>query len=197
MTIADIDALLYLPRRSPHELERALRIPALSEGWKESFRELLERESGEAPAEVPPAWSGFRPLRVSALERESANVVSIMLEPADSDPVPPAAPGQFLTVRLKPNAVGAALTRNYSLSGPQTAGSYRISVKCEPHGAASGFLHTAIKPGDLLDVAAPRGTFTLQPGKRPVVLISAGVGATPVMAMLHALAREPGGREVW
>jgi ferredoxin-NADP reductase/MOSC domain-containing protein YiiM/ferredoxin len=197
MTVANIDALLYLPPRSPRELERALRIPALSEGWKGSFRELLDRAAGEAPAEAPPAWSGFRPLRVSALERESANVVSLVLEPADSDPAPPAAPGQFVTVRLDPDAVGAPLMRNYSLSGPQTAGSYRISVKREPHGRASGFLHTVIGPGDLLDVAAPRGTFTLHPGQRPVVLISAGVGATPVMAMLYALASEQSGREVW
>jgi ferredoxin-NADP reductase/ferredoxin len=72
-----------------------------------------------------------------------------------------------------------------------------ISIKREPHGAASGFLHTALAPGGLLDVAAPRGNFTLQPGERPVVLISAGVGATPVMAMLHALAADRSEREVW
>jgi ferredoxin-NADP reductase len=124
-------------------------------------------------------------------------VISISLEPTDSEPAPPGAPGQFLTVRLRPQHEAPSVTRNYSLSGPQTAGCYRISVKHEPRGVASGFLHSVLQPGDLLDVAAARGTFILQPGERPVVLISAGVGATPVMAMLHALAAERSEREVW
>ena len=197
MTVAEIDGLLYLPRRSRRDLERAVRIPALSEGWKGSFRELLERENGRAPlTEEPPAWAGFRPLRVRSIERESAEVISIVLRPADGAPAPPGAPGQFLTVRLSPDSA-APVTRNYSLSGPPTGGSYRISVKREPHGVASGFLHTSLAPGDPLEVAAPRGSFILQEGERPVVLISAGVGATPVMAMLHALTAERSEREVW
>jgi len=199
MTVAEIDALLYLPQRSRRDLERALRIPALSEGWKGSFQELLDREScgGQLPADAPPAWRGFRPLRVRSIDRESAEVISITLEPAEPGPALPAAPGQFLTVRLRPAPDGPPLTRNYSLSGPPAAGSYRISVKREPKGAASGFLHTALAPGDLLETAAPRGTFTLQAGQRPVVLISAGVGATPVMAMLHALAAQRTDRQTW
>ena len=72
---------------------------------------------------------------------------------------------------------------------------YRISVKRE--GVGSTYLHEHVKVGDLLDVAAPRGTFVLRSGTRPVVLISAGVGATPVLAMLHALARERSARAVW
>ena len=199
MTVAEIDGLLYLPRRARRDLERALRIPALSDGWKGSFQELLDREVGAAPPPdvAPPAWGGFRPLRVRSIEPESAAVISVVLEPADSEPAPPAAPGQFLTVRLRTDQDGSPLTRSYSLSGPQTPGSYRISVKREPHGTASGYLHTALGPGDLLEVAAPRGTFTLQPGERPVVLISAGVGVTPVMAMLHALAAKRSEREIW
>jgi ferredoxin-NADP reductase/MOSC domain-containing protein YiiM len=198
MTVAEIDALLYLPRRSRRDLERALRIPALSEGWKGSFSELLDRESGRVPlAEVGPAWSGFRPLRVRSVEPESAEVISIVLEPANGEPAPPAAPGQFLTVRLLPDPEGPPVTRNYSLSGPPTPGSYRISVKREPHGIASAFLHTSLAPGDPLEVAAPRGTFILQEGERPVVLLSAGVGATPVMAMLHSLAAAHSHREIW
>lgn len=201
MTVAEIDALLYLPRRSRRQLERALRIPALSEGWQGSFRDLLDREpgagAGTAGAGDQPAWPGFRPLRVRSLHPESADVVSIVLEPEDSEPAPPGAPGQFLTIRLRPRADDAPVARNYSLSGPPAPGSYRISVKREPHGAGSGFLHTGVAPGDVLEVAAPRGEFTLQPGTRPVVLISAGVGATPVMAMLHALAGEQSEREVW
>ena len=201
MTVAEIDALLYLPRRSRRQLERALQIPALSEGWKGSFQELLERESapGErGPAVEPePAWPGFRPLVVRSLHAESEEVISIALEPVDGEPAPPGAPGQFITVRLRPGPDATPVTRNYSLSGPPVPGRYRISVKREPHGVASGFLCTRLTSGDRLDVAAPRGTFILQPGERPVALISAGVGATPVMAMLQALAAERSGREVW
>lgn len=106
-----------------------------------------------------------------------------------------AAPGQYLTVRVRPDADQNPLTRSYSLSGIPDERGYRISVKRE--GAGSRYLHDRVHVGDLLDVAAPRGSFVLREGARPVVLISAGVGATPVLAMLHALARERGPRPVW
>jgi len=170
MTVAEVDALLYLPQRTRRDLERALRMPALSEGWKESFRELLERESGPRTsgpgAEAPPAWPGFRALRVRSLEPESAEVISISPEPTDPEPAPPGAPGRFLAVRLRAQLEAPSITRNYSLSGPQTAGSYRISVRHEPQGVASGFLHSVLQPGDLLDVA-PRGTFILSRASVP------------------------------
>jgi ferredoxin-NADP reductase/MOSC domain-containing protein YiiM/ferredoxin len=201
MTVAEIDALLYLPHRSRRDLARALRIRALSEGWKGSFQELLDREpaprDGGPDKNAPPAWTAFRALRVQSIERESSDVISITLTPEDSGSAPAPSPGQFLTIRLRPDPTGAPLTRNYSLSGPPADGSYRITVKREPHGAASGHLHTRVAVGDLIDAAAPRGSFTLQPGDRPVVLISAGVGATPVLAMLHALAAERSEREIW
>src|SRR5262249_35515300 len=111
--------------------------------------------------------------------------------------VPPALPGQFLTLRLVVGDEARPLLRSYSLSGPPGADTYRISVKREPHGEGSEFVHVRVHPGDLLDVAAPRGTFVLQPGDAPVLLISAGVGATPVLAMLHALAEARSGRDVW
>jgi ferredoxin-NADP reductase/ferredoxin len=87
--------------------------------------------------------------------------------------------------------------RNYSLSGPPDAGYYRITVKREPDGAASGYLHTRLAVGDQLDIAAPRGTFILDRTDEPVLLISAGIGATPVLAMLHTLAEEHSDREIW
>ncbi|MGH2887525.1 MAG: MOSC domain-containing protein [Solirubrobacteraceae bacterium] len=203
MTVADIDALLYLPGRRRHNLVRALNIPALSQGWKGSFQELLDRETesgyddGDAPKSPPPAWAGFHVLRVDSIVAESIDVISITLRPTGSDVAPAAAPGQFLTLRLRPDRGQAPVTRNYSLSGLPVAGSYRISVKREPHGVASGYLHNALAVGDLIEVAAPRGSFTLQGGERPVVLLSAGVGATPVLAMLHALAAERSNSEVW
>ena len=199
MTVAEIDALLYLPHRTRASLIRALRIPALSEGWQGSFRDLLEEDdtAGRSAAATPLAWSGLRPLRVQAIEPESETVVSIRLRAPDGGAAPAALPGQFLTVRVMPDRATAPLMRTYSLSGPQNGQEYRISVKREPHGVASGYLHNGLHVGDVLEAGAPRGSFVLEPGSRPAVLISAGVGATPVLAMLHALAAEHAERPVW
>jgi ferredoxin-NADP reductase/MOSC domain-containing protein YiiM/ferredoxin len=186
LTVADVDALLYLPGKSRAGLERALRIPALSEGWKGSFRDLLAK-----PAEAP-AWPGFRPLRVAEVRPESTTVSSFVLAPEDGDPAPAAVAGQYLTLRLPTDP---PLVRSYSLSAEPDARGFRISVKRE--GAGSRYLHERVETGDVLDVAAPRGTFLLRTGRRPVVLISAGVGATPVLAMLHALVRERVSQPVW
>jgi ferredoxin-NADP reductase/MOSC domain-containing protein YiiM/ferredoxin len=194
MTVAEIDGLLYLPHHARRGLGRALRIPALSEGWKGSFRELLEKADG---GHADLAWEGLRPLRVVAIDHETASVISVRLAPADGRPAVPARPGQFLTVRVRPNAGAPALLRTYSLSGAPDTESYRISIKREAHGAASGYLHTGLRVGDVLEAGAPRGSFVLRAADRPVVLISAGVGATPVLAMLHALARAPSQRQVW
>jgi ferredoxin-NADP reductase/MOSC domain-containing protein YiiM/ferredoxin len=194
LTVAQVDALLYLPNKSRALLERALRVPALSEGWKGSFRELLAKADGGAPA--APAWPGFRPLRVAEVRRESATITSFRLVPTDDPPSSPSVqPGQYLTVRVKPDADAPQLTRSYSLSDVPDERGYRISVKLE--GAASRYLHEHVKVGDLLDAAAPRGSFVLRQGTRPIVLLSAGVGATPVLAMLHALAGEHSTRPVW
>jgi ferredoxin-NADP reductase/MOSC domain-containing protein YiiM len=194
LTIAQVDALLYLPNKSRALMERALRVPALSEGWKGSFRELLAKPEGDTSS--APAWPGFRPLRVAEVRRESATISSFRLVPADGEPPSPnVQPGQYLTVRVQPDAEAPPLTRSYSLSDVLGERGYRISVKRE--GAASRYLHAHVKAGDVLDVAAPRGSFVLRDSDRPVVLISAGVGATPVLAMLHALVRAHSGRPVW
>ncbi len=203
MTVAEVDALLYLPGHSREQLLRALRIPALPEGWKASFHDMVSRPDvpgrgnpGLAPVSPPPAWPGFRPLAVTGIEPESAVVISVYLADPAGAAVPTALPGQFLTLKLQPRG-GQPLLRSYSLSGPPGAHSYRVSVKREPHGAGSQFMHTQVRVGDTLEVAAPRGAFLLRPGTAPVLLISAGVGATPVLAMLHALASDRSGRDIW
>jgi ferredoxin-NADP reductase/MOSC domain-containing protein YiiM/ferredoxin len=202
MTVAEVDALLYLPGHPRQQLLRALRVPALSPGWQASFRALLEGDpaggnAGLVATSPPPAWTGFRRLRVSGIERESDDVISISLEDPDERPLPPARPGQYLTVRLQPDTHERSLLRNYSLSGPPGADSYRITVKREHDGVVSGYLYSRIVVGDVLEIAAPRGTFILDQTRAPVLLISAGIGATPVLAMLHALATEHSDREVW
>ena len=127
MTVFEINALLYMPEHPPGELERALRIPALSAGWRASFQALTEQKqsnaattgnAGLAPASGPiAAWQGFRPLRVSCKERESRNVISLTLEPIDGRPLPAALPGRFVVLRLRPAPDAPALMRSYSLSG--------------------------------------------------------------------------------
>jgi ferredoxin-NADP reductase/MOSC domain-containing protein YiiM/ferredoxin len=202
MTVADVDALLYLPGHPRQQLLRALRIPALSPGWQASFRALLEGEPGSGNAGLttaspPPAWPGFRRLTVTGIERESDTVISIRLEDPDGAPLPPALPGQYLTLRLEPDTKQKSVLRNYSLSGPPDAGYYRITVKREYNGTASGYLHTRLRIGAQIEIAAPRGTFIIDRTNAPVLLISAGIGATPVLAMLHALATEHTEREIW
>jgi ferredoxin-NADP reductase/ferredoxin len=202
MTVADVDALLYLPGHPRTEITRALRIPALSPGWQASFRAILDEpgtgtgNAGLVATAPPPAWPGFRPLRVTAIEPESTTISSVRLADPDGEPLPAALPGQYLTLRLHPGP-DRPLVRSYSLSGQPGGSEYRISVKREPHGAGSGYLHSRVRVGDRIDVAAPRGTFVLRTGTAPVLLVSGGVGATPVLAMLHALAAVRSGREVW
>jgi ferredoxin-NADP reductase/MOSC domain-containing protein YiiM len=207
MSVAEVNALLYTPGHPRSQLDRAVRIPALSAGWRSSLQALLDRErSGSAvtgnpgltpAAGPPPAWTGFRPLRVSRKDRESASVTSLVLDPTDGQPLAAALPGQFIVLRLRPAPDAPALLRSYSLSGEPRDDHYRVSIKRETHGAAGAYVETQVRIGDVLDASAPRGSFTLRPGDGPVVLLSAGVGATPVLAMLHALAAEASSREVW
>jgi ferredoxin-NADP reductase/MOSC domain-containing protein YiiM/ferredoxin len=195
MTVAEIDALLYLPGRSAENLSRALRVPALSAGWRDSFQRLLDAENNKSER-MAPAWSGFRQLRVVRIEHESISVISIYLEAPDGSKLPVPRAGQYIVVRLNQPG-GTPILRSYSLSGDPESGVYRISVKKEVNGAGSGFIHSLVKTGQLLDVSAPTGVFTLAPGDGPVVLVSAGIGVTPVLAMLHALKSASSAREVW
>ncbi len=198
LSVAEVDALLYLPGHDAERLSAALDIPALSPGWRESFRSMLANHAEARPAGVavapPPAWPGFRTLTVADVVAESAWVTSFRL--ADDGPLPTYQPGQFLTLRV-PSAGSPAPVRTYSLSGDPEEGVYRISVKRESHGLVSSDLHAHLHRGDRIEAAAPRGDFVLDEGSGPVLLVSAGIGQTPLLAMLHRLASEPTGREVW
>ena len=206
MSVSEINALLYMPGHPRNQLERALRIPALSAGWRSSFEALLtqERKDGAttgnagltAASGPPPAWLGFRPFRLSRKVRESGNVISLLLEPTDGQPIAAALPGQFVVLRLGPTSA-PTLMRSYSLSGEPSAVYYRVSIKRESHGAASAYVDGELQVGDIVHASAARGSFTLRPGDTPVVLLSAGIGVTPVLSMLHALAAEASTREIW
>jgi ferredoxin-NADP reductase/MOSC domain-containing protein YiiM len=206
ITVADTDALLYLPGASREQLERALRIPALSKGWKGSFQAMLQQDlsskttvgnPGLANEEQAPAWPGFRQMRVANIHKESDSVTSFILKPIDGQLLPVCLAGQFIVLRLLVDPGKPPVLRSYSLSDLPAADHLRISVKSELNGVGSSFLCNRAREGDLLDISAPRGSFTLRPAENPVVLLSAGVGATPVMSMLHALAAEKSQREIW
>lgn len=206
MTVAEIDALLYLPEHSRQQVERALRIPALSIGWQSSFQAIFNQElsatstsgnPGLANEEQAPAWPGFRQMRVASVRKETNTVTSFILVPIDGQTLPVALPGQFVVLRLQVDPDNPPVIRSYSLSDLPGTDHFRISVKGESNGIGSSFLCNQVREGDVLNVSAPRGSFTLRAGKNPVVLLSAGVGATPVMSMLHRLAAEGSERQVW
>jgi ferredoxin-NADP reductase/MOSC domain-containing protein YiiM len=197
VTVAEVDALLYLPGHDRERLEAALDIPALSPGWRQSFRSMLEGggpQPAGVPLAMPPAWAGFRTLTVTEVVAESDSVTSFRMR-ADEG-LPAYLPGQFLTLRV-PGAGDPVPVRTYSLSGDPAGGSYRISVKGEALGLVSAYLRTHLQHGDRIEVAAPRGDFVLAEGSGPVVLVSAGIGVTPLLSMLHRLADETSPRVVW
>jgi MOSC domain-containing protein YiiM/ferredoxin-NADP reductase len=296
MTVAEINAMLYLGDHPREKLERALRLKALSAGWRGSFEALLQSESartgaagagaagtgaggtgarraggaggagasgtlaggtgarraggadasgtlaggtgarraggaeveatavggigigaagGRAEGEgaagsrgtgnaalVPAAAAhtakpGFRSLSVARIEREAVDVISFELEPSGDGPLGMPLPGQFIVLRLHTEAEGLPLYRSYSLSALPSSEQYRISVKIEPHGAAGAYLSTRVQAGHIIDASEPRGSFVLLDGDGPVVLASAGIGVTPVLAILHALAATASPREIW
>jgi ferredoxin-NADP reductase/MOSC domain-containing protein YiiM len=205
-SVAEVDALLYLPGHSSEQLQRALQIPALSKGWRSSFQAMLQQDlnskstvgnPGLAYEEQAPAWPGFRQMRVANIHKETDSVTSFILSSIDGQPLPLFQAGQFVVLRLHLEPGKPPVLRRYSLSDLPGADHFRISVKNELNGIGSSFLCNRTKESDLLDVSAPRGSFTLRPGQNPVVLLSAGVGATPVMSMLHSLAAERSQREIW
>jgi len=196
-SVADVDALLYLPGHDVPGLERALRIPALSSGWQSSFEDMLaaSREP-DAPARLPPAWAGFRRMLVRSVAPESRQVRSFVFEAADGSPLPAPLPGQFVVVRMSREGGLPPLLRNYSISAYLDDKAYRISVKRDA-GEGSQYLHDHIGAGSFVGLSAPRGVFTLGDDALPVVLLSAGIGITPVLAMLRSLAATSSKRAVW
>ncbi len=207
MTVAEIDALLYSADHPLDALRRAVRIPALSQDWQGSMQVLLAAaeaggttgNAGLGPgASAPLAWRGVHPVLVVASRQESADVRSFEFAAEDGSPLPPALPGQHIMARMRPRPDAPAVTRNYSLCGPPGTSNYRIAVKNE-RGLASDFLHQSVRTGCRLEISAPRGSFMLAAGTTPIVLISAGVGVTPMLAMLHGAAATDAvaSRPVW
>ena len=151
MTVAEIDALLYLPGHSREQLQRALQVPALSKGWQSSFQAMLQQDSssktvagnpGLANEEQAPAWPGFRQMRVANINKETDSVSSFVLAPIDGQPLPVFQAGQFVVLRLLVDPDKPPVLRSYSLSDLPVAGHFRISVKNELNGIGIHFCVT-------------------------------------------------------
>ncbi|HVQ29231.1 MAG TPA: 2Fe-2S iron-sulfur cluster-binding protein, partial [Vicinamibacteria bacterium] len=153
--------------------------------------------AGLVPAAAAnPVAAGFRPVKIAAVDWESEDIVSMTMQDPEGRPLRMALPGQYVVLRLRPTAGRPPLFRSYSLSGPPSTERHRISVKVEPNGLAGSYLR-GLRGGDVLEVSLPRGSFTLRAEERPVVLLSAGIGVTPVLAMLFALAEPRSTQQVW
>ncbi|MDE1184302.1 NO-inducible flavohemoprotein [Paraburkholderia sp.] len=163
---------------------------AVIDAWAAAYGQLadlligLETQIYDDKAHAPGGWRGTRPFRVARKVRESDEITSFYLQPADGAAILDFHPGQYTGLRLTID--GDEVRRNYSLSAASNGREYRISVKREPNGKVSNYLHDAVHEGDTLDVFTPSGDFRLEPADKPLVLISGGVGITPTLAMLHA-----------
>ncbi|WP_257558446.1 NO-inducible flavohemoprotein [Sphingobium sp. CFD-2] len=195
--------LQILPEHYPHVAEallgaiKAVLGEAATEeilgAWGEAYWFLAniliarERRVYDEQKEMTGGWNGWRDFNVEEVVRESSVINSFVLRPVDGDRVMAHKPGQYLTFWFEIPG-HPPVKRNYSISSAPNGQTYRISVKREPLGLASGWLHDEVKPGTILKVAAPAGEFFLADHvERPVVLLSGGVGLTPMVAMLEAL----------
>ena len=172
--------------------------PEIVEAWTALYQELagllieLEDRRYQAFALKPGGWRGLRRFRIAAIRQESAVIRSFVLEPEDGGPVADHEPGQYIGVRL--GIEGETLYRHYSLSDLPNGRTYRISIKREPEGRASRHFHDVLKVGDRVDLLPPAGELTLQGGNEPLLMISGGVGQTPILPLARqALAK---GRQV-
>jgi nitric oxide dioxygenase len=166
---------------------------AVIHAWGLAYGELAALLSGAeeqlyaAKEQATGGWRGERTFRIADKVVESDEITSFYLQPVDGQPVLASLPGQYITLRAVID--GEEARRNYSLSAESSRDGYRISVKREPHGRVSNYLH-GLQTGATLALFAPSGEFTLQDSARPLVLISGGVGITPTFAMLQAAVRQ-------
>ena len=192
ITVAETDALLYLPNHPKDRIRLAANEPSLSPGWKRSFCALLTNTSGlpgnAGLASLPPevAWQGFRALKVVDVVKESDDVKSLLLSASEPPYLVPPAAGSFVVLRLPSASGNGTVARSYSISNIGEEGVYRVSVKLGS-GDGSRYIHSSVHAGDVLEVSAPRGAFTLRSDEKPIVFLSAGIGVTPVLGMLHQL----------
>lgn len=176
--------------------------------WKEAYQVIadvfinVEQEMYDEAEKMEGGWRFFKPFIVAEKVKESDVITSFYLKPKDGAPVPYFMPGQYITVKITIDGEKYVLNRQYSLSDAPGKDYFRISVKREaepnqPSGKVSNYLHDHIQVGDELELSAPAGDFVLDVHQlTPVVLIGGGVGVTPLMSMLHSIAKENPARPV-
>tara|TARA_R110000824_G_scaffold81582_4_gene205047 strand:+ start:265 stop:1485 length:1221 start_codon:yes stop_codon:yes gene_type:complete len=150
-------------------------------------------------------WDGFRSFTVDKKDQESQNIASFYLKPEDGGALPEFLPGQYITIRV-PTPDGSTTMRNYSLSNQPGRDYFRISVKREiaptagaPDGYVSNLLHDNVAEGDTLEIGPPCGEFFLNVKdrhERPLVLLAAGIGITPIMSILKTTLNAMPDREI-
>ena len=207
IAVQEFARLYYFDTQNLEKIHRILRIPALPPGWSRAFEKLLETvgKKGKKRKTLKRAWQGFRPFIVSQKVPESQSMTSFYLMPEDREPLPPYMPGQFLTFKLNIPGISRPVIRTYTLSDcPCHTEYYRITVKREPQPedpeiiSGSNYFHDMVEAGTRLQVAASRGDFFLDPKEEtPVVLLSGGVGMTPMISMLNAIVDSGNKRPVW
>jgi MOSC domain-containing protein YiiM/ferredoxin-NADP reductase len=172
-------------------LEELAALPELAENWRSQVRSAASSIKAVRKSDT------FRPFRVAAIHDESLTIKSFQLIPEDGDGVAAGIPGQHIVIRPPANGAIQQKLRSYSLSGVPNAQHLQISVKREAGNGISAQLHDHLRIGDCIDVRGPRGNFTLvNASDAPLVLISAGVGITPMMPMLYAATTNNGGKIV-
>jgi len=177
--------------------------PEIIEAWGRAYgflADLLianEQKLETELAEQPGGWSGMRPFIVAGKVIESDEVASFYLQPEDCGALPAFQPGQYAPVKVRTPLHPDGTVRCYSLSCRPGLGHLRITVKREPEGQASGHLHANVQEGDTLELGAPCGSFTLQESERPLLLLSGGVGQTPMVSMLEHAVQRRGDRPIW
>ena len=178
----------------------------VEEAWKKAYLMLanvfIQKESDiyNQNAASKGGWRGGRKFRLVEKRIESELVKSFVFEPSDGEGVVPYLPGQYIGLEVNPLGGDYTEIRQYSLSDKYSEDSYRISVKkelAEPQGQVSNFLHDQLRLGDEVVVYAPVGDFYIHSAESPVVLISAGVGLTPMQAILETLIEENANRDIF
>ncbi|MDP9051678.1 MAG: MOSC domain-containing protein, partial [Acidobacteriota bacterium] len=198
ITVAELSRLLHDDSIDVERLKRTLATPALGDQASSMLRHRITHLTDGLRCREG-RWQGWRPFVVSDIVDEVADVRSFTLRPKDGDALAQYRAGQFLAVRLQTSA-GRTFTRTWSLSDYDEKGTaYRLTIRRAPKGQGSAHLHDLAKVGDTLDVRSPAGAFALDRSTVfRVVLISAGIGVTPLLAMLKAhAAREDGPPLLW
>ncbi|MGH0038311.1 MAG: pyridoxamine 5'-phosphate oxidase family protein [Myxococcota bacterium] len=166
--------------------------------WLRFRVEAAVARAGALPLRFPSKDDALQRVRVAEVVRESRDVRSFVLRSARGGALAPFEPGQHLPVRVRPAGDAGPQTRTYSLSDAPDGERYRISVKREPGGVVSGHLHDTLAVGDELTVGRPAGDFVHDAGAgRPLVLVGAGIGVTPLASLFHQRARTEDGAPVW